>query len=117
MIPVGRLQWFTITTQLAEFLYTKLSTRKDLVKFFSLCWGTDEFLFQTLAYNSNFKKNMVNQSLRYVHFEQGKANPQTLTIADWDNLVREGSQYFARKFDPEISKELLNKINQNILNG
>lgn len=116
MVAVGRLQWFTITTGLAEYLYNTLKTRKDMVRFFRLCWGTDEFLFQTIAYNSQFKAFMQNRSLRYVHFEKGEASPKILTITDWDKISN-GNYFFARKFDPKRSADLLDKIDQLILNG
>lgn len=115
MIPVGRLQWFTITRNLAAYLLDTLERRKDFVRFFKLCWGTDEFLFQTLAYNSAYRHAMVNRSLRYVEFQNGQASPKTLDMADFETLAS-GNYFFARKFDYLKSADLLTKIDKELLN-
>jgi hypothetical protein len=109
MIPVGRLVWFTITTDLTKYFIDTLEKRKHLIPFFRLTWGTDEVIFPTLAYNSTFKDSMVNRSLRYVQFFEGQAHPKTLDISDLDTLYLQ-KYYFARKFHPTESKELISKI-------
>lgn len=113
MTAVGRLVWFTITIELTNYLTGFLKKRKDIIRFFKLTWGTDEIIFPTLTYNSKFKDNMVNRSLRYVNFLPGKAHPKILDISDWNKLT-EKEYFFARKFDPEISKELISKIDNHI---
>ena len=72
-----------------------------------MTWGPDEFLFQTILYNSPFRDCVVNDNLRYIHFEPGEHHPQTLMIADADELVRSG-KFFGRKFDTERDSEILN---------
>jgi hypothetical protein len=109
MIPVGRLVWFTITAELTKYFIDSLEQRKHLIPFFRLTWGTDEVIFPTLAYNSPFKDRIVNRSLRYVKFFEGHAHPKTLDISDINVLYLE-KYYFARKFHPTESQELIFKI-------
>lgn len=113
MTAVGRLVWFTITLELTTYFIEFLEKRKDIMNFFKLTWGTDEIIFPTLAFNSKFKDRMVNRSLRYVDFLPGKAHPKILDIHDYD-IIFDREYFFARKFDPEISKELMDKIDRKI---
>lgn len=113
MIPVGRLVWFTITTDLASYLIKTLAERKHLIPFFRLTWGTDEIIFPTLTYNSDFKNRMINSSLRYVNFLPGKAHPKTLEISDLKKIYLE-KYFFARKFHPIDSKDLIDEIDKKI---
>jgi hypothetical protein len=113
MIPVGRLVWFTITTNLASHLLKTLVERKHLIPFFKLTWGTDEIIFPTLTFNSEFKNQMINRSLRYVNFFPGEAHPKTLEISDLNTIYLQ-KYFFARKFHPIYSKDLIEEINKRI---
>jgi len=105
--PYGRSQWFTITPACALYCINFLKDNPGVKNYFRMTWGPDEFLFQTLLYNSPFRDSIVNDNLRYIHFEPGEHHPQTLTIADADELVRSG-KFFGRKFNTEQDSEILN---------
>ncbi len=113
MTPVGRLVWFTITIELAKYFVETFNQRKYLHRFFRWTWGTDEIIFCTLAYNSDFKDSMVNNSLRYVYFPHGEAHPKILTIYDLNDLYLK-KHFFARKFHPIESKSLLNELDKRL---
>lgn len=112
LVFVGRSQWFSITLAQAKYIVTTLAANHKLRRYFSFTWGSDEFVFQTLLYNSPFKEQMVNDNLRYIDWSQGGASPKTLTMADASTLLST-NKLFARKFNEATDAEILNTIDAN----
>jgi hypothetical protein len=109
LVFVGRSQWFSITLKQAKYIVTELKTNHKLRRYFSFTWGSDEFVFQTLLYNSPFRAQMVNDNLRYIDWSAGGASPKTFTIDDADILLQT-DKLFARKFNEATDGEILNVI-------
>lgn len=109
LVFVGRSQWFSITLEHVKYIVTTLATNHKLRRYFSFTWGSDEFVFQTLLYNSPFKSQMANDNLRYIDWSAGGASPKTFTIANADTLLQT-DKLFARKFNEAIDVEILNTI-------
>ena len=109
IVFVGRSQWFSITLEQAIYIATELKRNYKLRHYFKFTWGSDEFVFQTLLYNSPFKAQMVNDNLRYIDWSAGGASPKTLTIADVDILLN-SHKLFARKFDEKIDVAIINQL-------
>jgi hypothetical protein len=91
-----------------------LDKQPSLQRFFKYTWGSDEFVFQTLLYNSEFKKDMVNENYRYIDWSEGKPNPKTLNITDF-TLIAESNAFFARKFDQDMDPIILDEIDKRLL--
>ena len=102
--------WFSITHNLALFLIQNQKAIKHLCRF-SLC--ADELFLQTFAMISPFRNNIVDDSLRYIDWERGK--PYTFTEADYNELVN-ANKLFARKFDENISKKVVDRILNSVNN-
>ena len=113
MVPVGRSQWFTITAPCAAYIVDYLDKHKKVERFFKMSWAPDEMIFQTILYNSPWKKDMVNDNLVYVDWSKGGASPKVLTMADAGELGR-SAKLFARKFNPEIDTEILDHLDKTI---
>jgi hypothetical protein len=109
LVFVGRSQWFSITLNQAKYIVTTLATNHKLRRYFTFTWGSDEFVFQTLLYNSPFKSQMVNNNLRYIDWSAGGASPKTFSMADAPALL-ETDKLFARKFNEATDVEILNTI-------
>ena len=109
LVPVGRSSWLTLTTACAAYIITYLEDNPALVRFFKFTWGVDELIFQTILYNSSFKKDIVYNNLRYVDWSEGNANPKVLTMADADVLINSG-KLFARKFNAEKDNKILDYL-------
>lgn len=109
LVFVGRSQWFSITLEHVKYIVTTLGTNHKLRRYFTFAWGSDEFVFQSLLYNSPFKEQMVNDNLRYIDWSAGGASPKTFTIADADTLLQ-SDKLFARKFNEATDVEILNTI-------
>ncbi|MFX8605068.1 beta-1,6-N-acetylglucosaminyltransferase, partial [Acinetobacter baumannii] len=81
-VPVGRSQWFTITRDQVNYIYDYSREHRKLIQFFKLTWGSDELFFQTILYNSVYKKDMVNNNLRLIDWSEKKSSPKTFTLKD-----------------------------------
>lgn len=109
MLPVGRSQWFTISMDCVRYIDKYWQDHPKFRRFIKLTWGPDEFVFQTILYNSQYKDAMLNNDLRYIDWSGGGVSPKLLTIDDNDAL-KASEKYFARKFDIARYPEILNKI-------
>ena len=111
LIAVGRSQWFSISSQHAEYVVTYLQENKHVKRFFELTWGSDEFVFQTILFNSNHQKDMVNDNLRHIDWSENKASPKTFTINDLPNLLN-SERLFARKFSENIDRNIMDELDK-----
>ncbi len=111
LVAVGRSQWFTITSTHAEYLVNYLQKNKNVKRFFELTWGSDEFVFQTILFNSEYQKDIVNDNLRYIDWSEKKASPKTLTINDLSTLLNSG-KLFARKFNETLDCLIINELDK-----
>ncbi len=111
LIPVGRSQWFTMTLKHVRYIVEYLQKNPNVQKFFEMTWGADEIIFQTILYNSPYREDIVNDSLRYIDWSEGKASPKTFTMKDFHALVDSG-KLFARKFSLEASADLLDELDK-----
>jgi len=109
LIPVGRSQWFTITLEATRYILDYLHQHPHVVKFFKLTWAPDEMIFQTILYNSAFRKNLVNNNLRYIDWSAGKASPKILTEKDKVKIEISGA-FFGRKFDAKNHPDILDLL-------
>lgn len=109
LIPVGRSQWFTIPLHLVNYILTYWNENLKLRRFIKLTWAPDEFIFQTILYNSVHKVQMVNNDLRYIDWSAGGVSPKTLTIDDAPALLASG-KLFARKFDQNKDGAILDLL-------
>ncbi len=113
LIPVGRSQWFTIPFECMVYILNFWQAHPKLRRFMKLTWGADEFIFQTILYNSVYKSKMLNDNLRYIDWSQGGASPKLLTMADADQLLS-SEKLFARKFDRHKDELVLNYIDKQL---
>jgi hypothetical protein len=98
LIPVGRSQWFTASMDCIQYMVNYLEKNKKVRRFMKLTWGPDEFIFQTILFNSPYRDQIINTNLRYIDWSAGGASPKTFTIADKEALLS-SKKLYARKFD------------------
>ncbi|MBX9733471.1 MAG: beta-1,6-N-acetylglucosaminyltransferase [Chitinophagaceae bacterium] len=111
---VGRSQWFIFKPIHAAYCIATLSKYPSLQRFFKYTWGSDEFVFQTLLYNAEFKKDIVNKNYRYIDWSEGEPNPKILRITDFLS-IKESNTFFARKFDQDLDPIILDEIDKRLL--
>jgi hypothetical protein len=111
---VGKSQWFTITIEHIEYIVNFLDSNSNIKRFFALTWGSDEILFQSILFSSQYRDQMINNNLRYIDWSEGSASPKILTMSDVEHL-KDSGKFFARKFDSNLDSEILNWIDDNLL--
>ena len=111
LIAVGRSKWFSISVQHAKYIVNYLQENEKVKRFFELKYGSDEFVFQTILFNSIHQKDMVNDNLRYIDWTEQKASPKTFTIDDLPSLLGSG-KLFGRKFSERIDNAILKELDK-----
>jgi Core-2/I-Branching enzyme len=76
----------------------------------------DESLFQTVIANEpSFSRRILNDNPRYIDWERPNPRyPRTLDMEDFERL-RASSKLFARKFEVDRSRDLLDRIDTELL--
>ena len=114
--PYGESMFWMLSPEAAMYVVNTVEGDKKLKRFFSFCWGSDEFVFQTILMNSFYRPKIVNNNHRYIDWSAGGPRPKTLDISDAPALLK-SSMLFARKFDLERYPEIIDFIDKQILSN
>lgn len=103
-------QWFCMPLEVVRYIVDFLKENKSFYESFrnSLC--PDEWFFQTLIMNSNYKENVVNSNLMFIKWGmelKNNSSPVVLKYSDINSII-DSNNFFARKFDENIDKEVIN---------
>lgn len=113
--PFAGSQFWGLSKECAEYVHKFIQDHPKFVRFFRYVDVPDEFFFQTIILNSKFKDTIVNDSLKYMDWENPNPDiPAILEKKDFEDL-RSSSKLFARKFDANRDSEILDWIDQKIL--
>lgn len=112
----GGSSWFILRRKHVQYILDFINNNKRIVSFFRRVWAPDEHFFQTILAGEYSKGEIKNDNLRYIDWSSNGTEtlPRTLTIKDFDKIVNSG-KLFARKFDENVDKEILDKIDNDIL--
>lgn len=112
--PYGKSMFWMLSPEAAMYVVNKVENDKKLINFFSLCWGSDEFVFQTILLNSAYKDKIVNENFRYIDWSLGGANPKVLDESDFE-AIEKSNMFFARKVNETKSAKLMELIDTKLL--
>lgn len=102
--------WVDIPRYAAEYSVEYLKSHPNLIRMLETGAFSDEFWLQTILSNSKYKKNIVNDNLRYIVWKKKHGSrPAILDIEDYED-IRNTDAIFARKVDKKISRDLISKI-------
>jgi hypothetical protein len=92
----------------AEYVSRFVRDNPRVTRFFEHVFVPDEIFFQTIVMNSEFRDDVVNDTLHFVdwHAEPG---PAILRTADVPRMESSG-KLFARKFDLEVDSHVLDVL-------
>lgn len=112
----GSVYWAMPTTTLRK-LFTILEDNPDFLTFhkYSLC--ADEIIFQSLLKKLEESEPIkIQPSLTYVNWDRKPGPlPVTFRSEDYEELIRASKfKFFARKFDIDLDKEILDKLDQKV---
>lgn len=138
----GGSQWWTLSDDAVQYVLEQLG-RRPIQRYFRYVSSPDEIVFQTLLCNSPFLKRVrgrlaeqrwrrgksddppsdVEFNLRYVNWDEHRfevqalggrpRGPAVLDDRDFDTLKHSGA-LFARKFHPERSRGLMDRIDREL---
>ena len=106
--------WFSIPHDFATYCVSK---RALIEKTFCYTLAADEMWIHTVAMHSPFcdkvygyngKEDAVDASKHFQDWKRGK--PYTFTKEDFDLLMKDNPAFFARKFDQNKDKEIIDMI-------
>jgi len=112
--PYGKSMFWMLSPETAMYVVNKVEQDKKLINFFSLCWASDEFVFQTILLNSSYKEKVINNNYRYIDWSLGGANPKVLDESDFEK-IKQSDMLFARKVNHATSGKLLDLIDAKLL--
>ena len=98
--------WCSLTYDAVSQIYD------DFVKYryiFEYTTSSDGLYKQMILYSNPAFKIASEGALRYVDFSEKKPSPKILRMEDFDKIMGSGC-LFARKFDENVDKEVIDKI-------
>jgi hypothetical protein len=116
LIPYFGSQWWALSDETVAYLLRYIETNQGVFQFFRYSWAPDELVIQTILGNSPFRDHIINKPFRYIDWGHTDKNgsPKTLTTEDYNTLLN-SEEFFARKFDPVQSAELIKALEKNVL--
>ena len=110
----GGWAWGALRREAARYVIEYLDAHRDFTAFFRRTMSPEEAILQTVLCNSGHF-SLVDDDLRY-HDYTGSltGSPRTITVADVPMLA-EGPWCFARKFDVNVDREVLDRIDRELL--
>jgi hypothetical protein len=103
-------QWWCLSRACIEYLNAFIIKNRAFVRYFGRVFIPDESFFQSILSNSSYRDKIISNDLRYIDSVNRNPHlPRTLDMDDMENL-RSSSALFARKFDFDRSKQLLNHL-------
>lgn len=110
-------EWASMTDSFVRYL---LAHETEILRIYRGTPCCDEIYKQTAAWNSCFRATLYNIEDEYEgcmrEIDWGRGNPYTYCFGDLENLQK-SSRIFARKFDSEIDKDIIDAICNSILSG
>ncbi|SFA48502.1 Core-2/I-Branching enzyme [Pedobacter suwonensis] len=113
----GGSQWWSFPIKVARFILNFLAHNPDYLEYFKVVTIPDESFFQTLLHNCGedfVGKSLVCDNLRLIKWDPPYLHPRTLGLKDF-LLIQQSHAMFARKFDENIDKDVLDLIDKDIL--
>jgi Core-2/I-Branching enzyme len=115
-VPYEGSNWFTFSAAMVKSIFDALDKDKDFYTFFKYTHHADEIFFQTLIVNkclSNTNK-VIGNNLRYVDWSENTGRPLIFKTSHFEAL-KNTDNFFARKFDEDVDKEIFDKIDKELL--
>jgi hypothetical protein len=110
----GGWTWPSLRREAVRYLDAYLREHPALVEFYRGTMSPEESLVPTVLVNSG-RFELCNDDLRFIDYRGSvKGAPRTLTVADLPALAS-GRYAFARKFDLAVDREVLDRIDRELL--
>lgn len=114
--PWGGSGYFTAYRKHADYILKFVKNNQDYVRFFKHTDIPDEIFFQTILANSKYKKDLINNDIRYIDWSNPAECPAVLRKANF-NYIKKSKDLIARKADASIDSEVLDLIDKEFLSA
>ena len=105
----------TLSRKCIEYLHGFCQNHPEVLEYYQEVCVSDESFLQTILVNSR-KFNLCNDNKLYFDFSKTKnGRPKVLTISDYDAVIRSDA-HFARKFDMDEDRIILDILDEKISN-
>lgn len=109
----GGSTYWTLTQKTLEYVMNFTKENPSFLGRFKYTFCPEELYFQTVIMNSEHAKNVINDNLRFIDWENGTdGSPAFLKTNDFERVVS-SDKLFARKIN---STELIGKLENHIRN-
>lgn len=105
----GGSNWGLLRYDAMDYLINFIEQNPGYMKRLRYCYCTDELWMQTILATSGCK--IRNEHITYIDWLKGPESPRTLRIDDYENIINTTCP-FARKFDMDVDKEIIYKIQE-----
>ena len=110
----GGSTWWSLNREAIDYVINYSSNNKRILSRFKYTFCPEEFYFPTVLLNSNLKVSIVNNNKRFIIWEeQHGSNPAILNQSNFNSIIT-GNDFFARKFDENISSTLISSLKKRI---
>ena len=101
----------TLSRKCIEYLHSFCKNHPEVLEYYQQVCVSDESFLQTILVNSR-KFNLCNDNKLYFDFSKTKnGRPKVLTISDYDAIIRSDA-HFARKFDMDEDRIILDILDE-----
>lgn len=111
--PFGGGAWWSFARPVAQYIDQFVRDNPRVTGFFEHVLHPSEVFFQSVVMSSPLADAIVPESLRYILWESGAANPATLHAGDLDAALGSG-MLFARKFDAATDAAVLDLLDERL---
>jgi hypothetical protein len=101
--------WINLTHKCVEKVLEYLDKNPQYIKRFKWTTCADEIFYHTII-NLLEGLEIENENLRYANWTDGPEYPKTLQLEDYTKIIHSNNKLFARKFDENIDKEIIEMI-------
>lgn len=106
--------WWLLTNECIHYIYGKIKTNPNIMKYFDNAICPDESLFQSIFVSSPYYNTQAEIPV-FIDWTGQNKHPKTFTINDYDELAN--SKYLmARKFDENIDDKIIKILYDSLKN-
>lgn len=110
----GGSSWFNLSAAGVETVLRHTDAHPAYLNAFRYSRCADEIYFQTILLNSPRRKELVCDNLRLIRWRPGEKHPDFFGPEDWDELQSVQGKFFARKFDPDQSGDVMQRLESHL---
>lgn len=104
-------QWINLRASAVDHVLEQRANMAQVERYLSWCSVPDEALLPTLLLNGAPQLKIVGDRKRYIRWVEGNPSPELIGREDLPALSASGD-FFARKFDSQLSPEVLDRLDE-----